>query len=48
MQPDGSYRKKETTDSRAVGTHEALMSLTRTRWKIAKEDLAKKNEELSQ
>lgn len=48
MQPDGSYRKKETADSRAVGTHEALMNVTRSRWKAAKEDLARKNEEIAQ
>lgn len=45
MQSDGTYRKKESTDLKAMGTHDTLMALTRQRWKHAREELAKKKEE---
>ncbi len=41
MQADGSYRKNLADDPKLVGTQEALMSLTKSRWVKVKEDLVK-------
>lgn len=48
MQSDGSYRKKDTTDASAVGTHEKLMGLTKQRFNKHKEEALMASEQSSQ
>jgi polyphosphate kinase len=48
MQSDGTYRKKESTDAKATGTHDALMGISKQKWKQAKEEMAKRKEETAE
>jgi polyphosphate kinase len=48
MQSDGTYRKKESTDAKATGPHDALMGISKQKWKQAKEEMAKRKEETAE
>lgn len=45
MQSDGSYKKESIVDPKQVGTHEALMSLTKAKWQKQKDESLKAIEE---